>query len=219
MKINFLTQYFDPEPVIRDKKFIRDLANKGNLISVVTGYPNYPTGKIYSGFKQKIYSKIIIDNFELIRLPLFAYKGKNLILRILNIFTFFISLSTYLLFFSKKKDISYAANPPPTVAIAALILKIFRGTPYIIDILDLWPQSLESTGFVKNKSLLKLINLTMNLIYRNALHIIVTSPGMKNTIIKSGINSEKISLIYNWAPEDRLLIYKKKTYQISKKRS
>ena len=216
MKINFLSQYFDPEPTIRDKEFVKKLALHGNELTVITGYPNYPFGKIYDGFKQKIYSKEIVENFTLIRLPIFPSRSNSFLLRLINILSYSFCLSVYLIFFSKKKDISYVYHPPITTALAALLLKVTRKTPYVLDVLDLWPESLTSTKFIKNKFLIYLTLIAVKLAYKHAQSIVVTSPGMKNAIIQHGINKNKIHLIYNAAQENKSSKFIKKNIGLPK---
>ena len=216
MKINFISQFFDPEPTIRDLEFIKLLKMKGSDITVITGFPNYPHGKIYDGYKQKIFYSENIDNIEIKRLPLFASRSKSVFMRALNILSFFLSLVIYLVFFSKKSDISYAYHPPITIAFAALILKWVRKTPFVIDVLDLWPHSLVSTKFLTNKIIIKIITFLTKLIYNNADHIVVTSPGMKAEITSNNIPENKITTIYNSTPENRSQVFKKINLQIPK---
>jgi colanic acid biosynthesis glycosyl transferase WcaI len=208
MKINFISQFFDPEPTIRDLEFVKMLKTKGSKITVTTGLPNYPQGKIYDGYK-KIFLREVIDDVNITRLPLIPSHSSSVFMRALNIISFFLSLTTYLVFFSKKNDITYAYHPPITIAFASLILKKIHKTPYVLDVLDLWPHSLISTKFTTNPIIIKVVSIITKLVYKHADHIVVTSPGMKNEIIKNCISEKKISVIYNSTPEKRLQTYKK----------
>tara|TARA_Y200000002_G_C22659529_1_gene655094 strand:+ start:511 stop:1719 length:1209 start_codon:yes stop_codon:yes gene_type:complete len=216
MKINFISQFFDPEPTIRDLEFIKLLESKGSEITVITGFPNYPYGRIYDGYKQKIFQREKIGNINIVRLPLIPSRSKNVLMRALNVLSFFLSLTIYLIFFSKKNDITYAYHPPITIALASLILKKIRGTPFVLDVLDLWPHSLVSTRFSTNTFIIRIIDIITKMVYRHADHIVVTSPGMKNEIMKNNILEKKISTIYNSTPENRLRSYKKNILKIPK---
>lgn len=205
-RILLITQWFDPEPTFKGLVFARELVSRGFDVEVITGFPNYPGGKVYEGYKIKLIQKEIVNGVLITRVPLFPSHNKSKLGRSLNYLSFFFSSLIYGLFGSKRPDVIYAYHPPITVALAAIIIKFFRRAPVVIDIQDMWPDTLSATGLISNKYFLDIISNICNLIYRAVNKIVVLSPGFKNLLVDKGVLSEKISLIYNWADENALKI-------------
>jgi len=127
-RLILLTQWFDPEPTFKGLVFARALSEKGFDVEAVTGFPNYPGGKLYSGYIVKIIQKETIGNILVTRLPLYPSHDHSRIGRIANYFSFFLSAFIYLTFFAKRADIIYVYHPPLTVGLAAICAK-FSGGP------------------------------------------------------------------------------------------
>ena len=104
--------------------------------------------------------------------------------RFINYSSFAISAFLYAIFKLKRPDIIYAYHPPLTVGICALFLKIFFRARVFYDVQDIWPDSINATGFIKNKFLIKNISIVCNIVYKFVDRIIVISPGFKNLLIK-----------------------------------
>jgi hypothetical protein len=88
MKILLLTQWFDPEPTFKGLAFARELQRQGHQVQVLTGFPNYPGGKIYDGYKLKLYQREQIDGISVLRVALFPDHGSSALKRISNSFIF-----------------------------------------------------------------------------------------------------------------------------------
>ena len=200
-RVIFLTQWFDPEPTIRGNKFVEKLATAGYDIEVVTGFPNYPTGRIYPGFKLQSIVKEQRNAYTLTRLWLFPNHSQNVLLRALNYLSFAFSSLIYLTFFAPKFDLLYVYHPPLTTALVGSLVKAFRRVRLILDVQDLWPDTLSSTGMITHKLMLKFLGLVCKIAYRSADKISVLSPGFRKLLINRNVNSDKIETIYNWANE------------------
>jgi glycosyltransferase involved in cell wall biosynthesis len=204
-KIALLTQWFDPEPTFKGLVFARELVRQGFKVEVITGFPNYPGGNIYAGYKVTWIQREVIDGVHVTRLPLYPSHDQSAIKRILNYFSFSISALLYGLFFLKRADVIYAYHPPLTVGIAASLIKIFRRIPIVYDIQDMWPDTLQATGMINNTIVLSLVSKVCNWVYRRVNEIVVLSPGFKSLLIERGVPKDKIEVIFNWADEDSLL--------------
>ena len=201
-RIIFLTQWFDPEPAYHGEEFVRDLIRAGFHVEVVTGFPNYPGGKIYDGYKIRPYKKTESKKgFTLTRLALYPSHSKSKLGRILNYLSFFLSATFYLTFFARSADLVYVYHPPLTVGLAAALSKYIRRWPIILTIQDLWPDTLKTTGMINNPVVLKIIGWSAVWLYRKADHIIVQSWGFKKQILKRGVKELKTSVIINWTNE------------------
>lgn len=204
-RIALITQWFDPEPTFKGMVFARKLVKQGFEVEVVTGFPNYPGGKIYAGYRIGLIQRELIDGVKVTRLPLYPSHDQSAIKRILNYVSFAISVAFYGLFLIKKVDVIYAYHPPLTVGIVASLIRVFRRIPVVYDIQDMWPDTLQATGMINNSLALALISKACNWVYRRVDHIVVLSPGFKRLMIERGVPKSKVDVIYNWADEDSLI--------------
>jgi len=199
-----ITQFFDPEPTFKGLLFAKELVTRGFEVEVVTGFPNYPGGTLYDGYRLKVIQKEVIDGVLVTRVPLFPSHNKSKLGRVFNYLSFAFSSFIYGLFFSKRVDVIYAYHPPLTVGISALIIKLFRQVPVVLDIQDIWPDTLKATGMISNSCLITFVHKICNLIYSGVTKIVVLSPGFKHLLIERGVPENKIEIIYNWADERAL---------------
>jgi len=88
MRILFITQWFDPEPTFKGLAFARELTRLGHEVQVLTGFPNYPGGKIYPGFRIRLLQRERIDGIDVIRVPLYPSHSRSRLGRIANYFSF-----------------------------------------------------------------------------------------------------------------------------------
>lgn len=211
-RLIIITQWFDPEPTSKGLYFARELKKKDYEVEVITGFPNYPGGKIYSEYKVRFIQRELLDNVLVTRIPLFPSHDKSSIGRILNYLSFSLSVFIYGLFIIKNNDIVYVYHPPLTVGIAACFIKKFRKIPIVYDVQDIWPDTLRATGVIKNNYILNFVSFLCDYVYKNVNYIVVSSPGFKTLLIERGVTESKISIIYNWTKDDRIfysnLIYK-----------
>ena len=203
-KILFITQWFDPEPTFKGLIFAKELVKQGFEVEVLTGFPNYPGGKLYHGYKIKIIKKEVLDDVEVTRVPLYPSHNQSVIMRILNYLSYFFSASIYGLFRAKRADVIYAYHPPLTVGIVAVLLQLFRKIPVVYDIQDMWPDTLRATGMISNKILLLFIDRVCEWVYSRVDHIVVQSSGFKQLLLNRGVPETKIDVIYNWCAESKL---------------
>lgn len=200
-RLILLTQWFDPEPTFKGEIFARALHARGFDVEVVTGFPNYPGGKLYPGYRIRPIQREMIGPIHVTRLPLYPSHDQSAVGRAANYVSFFLSSCLYLLFGAQKADAIYVYHPPITVGCAAAIVRLFRRTPTIIDVQDMWPDTLKATGMIGNPRLLGLIEQVCLWLYRQVDHIVVLSPGFRNLLKDRGVPDGKISVIYNWADE------------------
>lgn len=204
MKILLLTQWFDPEPTFKGLAFAKELKRQGHEVQVLTGFPNYPSGKIYDGYKLKLYQREEIEGISILRVALYPNHDSSALRRILNYISFAFMAMSFGIFATKKADVIYAYHPPLTVGIAAIFIKLFRRIPIVYDIQDMWPDTLKATGMLNNNKILNFIGSVCKLVYKFVDHIVVLCPGFKQLLIEREVPKEKISVIYNWCDEQGL---------------
>jgi colanic acid biosynthesis glycosyl transferase WcaI len=204
-RVLLLTQWFDPEPTFKGLVFARELVRQGFDVEVVTGFPNYPGGKVYAGYKIKLIQRERIDGVDVTRLPLYPNHDQSAIKRVLNYASFAASALFYGLFMAKRANVMYAYHPPLTVGITASLIRWIRGIPLVYDIQDMWPDTLRATGMLNNPRALGLVGRVCDWVYRRVALLVVLSPGFKRLLVQRGVPESKIEVIYNWADESALM--------------
>ncbi|ABM43167.1 glycosyl transferase, group 1 [Acidovorax sp. JS42] len=203
-RVLLLTQWFDPEPTFKGLVFARELVRQGFEVEVLTGFPNYPGGKVYPGYRIQWLQREVIDGVQVTRVPLYPNHDQSAIKRVLNYASFAASATIYGVFMAKRADVMYAYHPPLTVGMAAALIKLFRRIPVVYDIQDMWPDTLRATGMLNNPKALDLVARACRWVYRRMDHIVVLSPGFKRLLLERGVPGSKLSVIYNWADEAAL---------------
>lgn len=204
IRVLLLSQWFDPEPGAKGIVFARELVRQGFDVEVVTGFPNYPGGRLYPGYKIKLIQREVIDGVRVTRLPLYPNHSQSAFKRILNYGSYAASSLIYGLFFMRAKDVMYAYHPPLTVGVTASLLRLVRRIPVVYDVQDMWPDTLRATGMVGNKRVLAAVAAVCLWVYRRVDHIAVLSPGFKDLLVARGVPPAKVEVIYNWADEAAL---------------
>lgn len=200
MRILFLTQWFQPEPFFKGLPFAKALAARGHDVEVLTGFPNYPGGKVYPGYRVRLYQREPLGGIPVHRVALYPSHDTSPLRRILNYLSF--SLSAFLLgpWLVAKPDVIYVYNLV-TLGPPAFLLRFLFGAKVIIDVQDLWPESVANSKMLGNKAVLNVLNGICGWIYRGADQLTVLSPGFKQELINRGVAPEKIEVSYNWCDE------------------
>jgi glycosyltransferase involved in cell wall biosynthesis len=201
MKILILTQWFEPEPTFKGLLFARELVAHGHKVEVLTGFPNYPGGKIYPGYRIRPWIRERLDGIDVLRVALYPSHNNSGLHRIFNYVSFAISAAVFGAALIRKPDVMYVYHPPITVGFAAVVISVLRRTPFVYDIQDLWPDTVAASGMMSNPAALGLLGSLCKLVYRCADHITVLSPGFKETLARRGVPLDKIDVIYNWCDE------------------
>ncbi len=204
MKILFLTQWFDPEPAFKGLAFAKALVDRGHQVEVLTGFPNYPGGRLYPGYRVKLWHRELIDGIKVTRVPLYPSHDGSAVRRVANYMSFALAAATIGACSVQRPDVAYVYHPPATIAFPAMVLKAFRGVPFVLDIQDLWPDTLAATGMVASRSVLWVVARGCRLAYRSAARITVLSPGFKRALADRGVPAGKIEVIYNWCHESAI---------------
>jgi len=204
-RVLLLTQWFDPEPTFKGLVFARELVRQGFEVEVVTGFPNYPGGQMYAGYKIKLIQREFIDGVQITRLPLYPSHDISAVSRVMNYLSFAASAFVYCLFIAKRADVMYAYHPPLTVGIAASLIRKLRDIPLVYDIQDMWPDTLRATGMLNNLRSLALVGRVCDWVYKQVDQLVVLSPGFKRLLVQRGVSDRKIEVIYNWADESALI--------------
>ena len=206
MRIGYVTQWFDPETGSAATPGIiaRALAARGHEVEVLTGFPNYPDGRLYDGYSLSPYRREIRDGLIVHRAPLIPTHESRAISRLLNYLSFAASSSAVAAKVLRRADVVLVHSTPATVAIPALAAKTMYGVPFVPMIQDLWPETVTSSGFLGGGSapiVERILHRFCDAVYRHASHIAVISPGMSEAIQRRGVAANKITFTPNWVDE------------------
>lgn len=204
MKILYICQYYPPEtpaPAARASELARLWAAAGHDVTVLTGFPNHPTGKIHPQYRSKLWRLCMKDDGQGVRVRrtwLVPLPNRRPWERMLNYGSFFVSAVLRGIFLSKP-DVVVATSPQLLVGLSGLIVARFKRTPFVFEVRDLWPESLEAVGASRNGSMLvKILRKVAGLLYQKAAHIVVVTAPFKEHLHRHwGIPKEKISIIIN----------------------
>ena len=199
MRVLFIKQLFNPEPTAKSLDFAKELVRRGHEVEVLTGFPSYPLGKIYPGYKQSLYKREEIDGISVIRVPIYPNHSSSGFKRFLHYISYAISASCIGLFLVKKPDVMFVYQGAIPVAIPAIIYKKLRKVPFLYDINDLWPETVSVSGMLSSKRALKLINAWCQWNYRNADFITVATAGFKKALMERGVSEDKLEIVSNWS--------------------
>lgn len=203
MRIVYVSQWFEPEPNnSKTKALLNGLIAEGVRVTVLTGFPNYPGGKLYPGYRIRLFQREMLMGFDVHRVPLYPSHNRSSLGRIANYLSFFLSSLIYGLINSRKFDLAYVYHPPITVGLAVALWGWLRRVPFVIDIQDLWPDSVAASDMAGVKLVAKMLNGICNFVYRRAAAILVQCPGMKHKLLKRGVPADKIAVVYNWTDEE-----------------
>lgn len=195
MKILYIHQYFktpDEPGGTRSYWIAKELISRGHEVIMISS-----SQKIEKQQEIKI-----IDGIQVIYLKV-PYDNSMGIIKRLWAFLRFMFRSTYVALKQKKIDLVIATSTPLTVGFPALVLYYLKKIPYLFEVRDLWPEVPIQMGALKNPFFKKCAIMFEHLIYKKAKHIVALSPGMQNGVLKTGIPSEKVSMIPNMAKIDK----------------
>jgi colanic acid biosynthesis glycosyl transferase WcaI len=203
-----ITQWYDPEggAAMTFGVIARALHGLGHEVDVLTGFPNYPAGKLHPDYRIRPYLRETRDGVTVHRAPLFVSHDANPMRRAANYASFGVSSTALSLKALGRSDAVLVVLSPPFAAFPALAVKRLRGIPFGVQIQDLWPQSVTAGGMLSPGRAAKAewgIHALCDQIYRRASFIAVTSPSMAEVIGKRGVPKSKITFVSNWASEDR----------------
>lgn len=199
MHILFLTDNFPPEgnaPASRTYEHAIRWVKKGHSVTVITCAPNFPEGKVFSGYKNKIYDVSYIDGIKVVRVKTYITANEGFIKRILDYMSFMFSGFIAGLF-QRKIDIVVATSPQFFCACAGWALSFCKRKKFIFELRDIWPASITAVGAMKNSSIIKLLEKIEMFLYRRADTIISVTNSFKSELVARGIDGDKIEIVLN----------------------
>lgn len=205
MRILFITDNFTPEvnaPATRTYEHCKEWVSNGDEVTVITCAPNFPKGKVYDGYKNKLYQKEEIDGIKVIRVWSYISANEGFAKRILDFISFAFMAFWAGLF--KKTDVIVGTSPQFFTTWTAETLSFFKRKPWVFELRDIWPESIRAVGAISGDSkVFKALEKIELRLYKRCDKVISVTNSFKDNLISRGIESDKIAVVRNGANLER----------------
>jgi colanic acid biosynthesis glycosyl transferase WcaI len=199
MNILFVTHYFPPEvnaPANRTHEHCRRWVQDGHQVTVITGVPNHPRGRIFEGYQNRWIQEETIDGIRVLRTWMYLTPNSGFARRVANYLLFALTAvlaSTK----ARKPDLVIATSPQFFVGIAGAIIARLKRRPFVLEIRDLWPKSVVELGQLGEGPILSALEGLERWLYRSASGVVVNTRTFRQHIMDRGVEERKIELVYN----------------------
>ena len=200
LKILYISQYFYPEigaTQTRAFEMAYNLVRRGHRVTVLTEFPNHPTGLIPDTYRHRLVEYEFYRGIDVVRTWVFARPIKTFVTRMGLYLSFMIVAGFYGSFLSTKYDIVYVTSPPFFVGVTGLWLSRLKGAKFVFEIRDMWPQGAVELGELSNRRYIRWAERLERFYYRKAERIIVVTRGFQNDLQEKGIDVGKVRFIPN----------------------
>ncbi len=195
----FLTDNFPPEvnaPASRTFEHCREWVKAGHRVTVITCAPNFPKGKVFDGYRNKLWQREKMEGIEVIRVWSYITANEGFVRRILDYQSYMLSAIVASLFV-RKVDVIVGTSPQFFTACAAYVASRLKFRPYIFELRDLWPETIKAVGAMKNARAIALLEKLELFLYRKAAKVISVTKSFKKNLISRGIDGSKIEIVTN----------------------
>jgi glycosyltransferase involved in cell wall biosynthesis len=201
LHILFLSDNFPPEtnaPATRTFEHTRRWVRAGALVTVLTTAPNFPAGKLFPGYRNRLFQREWIDGVETVRVWTYITANEGVVRRTLDYVSFMLSGFLAALFM-RCPDVIVCTSPQFFTACAAYMLSIFKRRPFVFELRDLWPDSILAVGAMPESRVIRLLKRLEYFLYRKATRIVSVTNSFKSVLASNGIPAEKIAVVRNGA--------------------
>ena len=198
MKILFFSDNFPPEvnaPATRTAEHCKIWVQQGHQVTVITCFPNFPTGKIFPGYRQRLWKEEDHHGIRVVRLWTYMAHNRGVIRRIMDYSSF--GICSFFAGLFVKADLIVATSPQLFAAVSGRLVASIKRTPWIMEVRDLWPESIVAVGALKNPRIIRWLSKIEMSLYRNARDIVVVTESFKEKICAKGIKAQKVHIIKN----------------------
>ena len=207
MRIVFFTHYFPPEgnaPASRTYDHCVRWIEKGAKVTVITCAPNVPNGVVYDGYKNRFWPKReIVGDIEVIRVWSFIAPNAGGVKRVINYVSYMLFAIFAFVFRCRRPDLVIATSPQFFCGWAGTISSIVKWCPFLLEIRDIWPESIIAVGAMKKGLATRFLEVLEKWMYKSANHIVAVGEGYKQAILKRAPKLTNISVVTNGVDLDK----------------
>ena len=198
-RVLFLSHYFPPEcnaPAWRVFEVCRRWVRWGWDVTVVTCVPNSPQGRAYEDYRNRLWQWETVEGIRLLRLWTYLAANRGRVRRTLNYLSYMLSAclaSGWL----ERPDVIVATSPHIFCGWAGAIVSLLKRRPLVLDIRDIWPESIGAVGAISSQAVLAALGVLERAMYVRAAHIVTVGEGYRQRLIARGVPAERISIVTN----------------------
>lgn len=199
MHILFLTDNFPPEvnaPASRTFEHCREWVARGAKVTVISSAPNFPKGKVFNGYKNRLWQSEMMDGIRVIRVWTYITANEGFVKRVLDYMSYMLTGTVAALFVSKV-DVVVGTSPQFFTACAAWMVGGLKRVPWVFELRDIWPESIKAVGAMRDSPAIRVLERIELFLYQHAKRIVVVTQAFKDTLIRRGIDRSKVDVITN----------------------
>jgi glycosyltransferase involved in cell wall biosynthesis len=199
LRIMFLSHYFPPEvgaPQARMFELAKRLHDAGETVTVLTAFPNYPTGVVQEGYRGRFAMEERMDGLRVVRRWVFATPNAGVFKRIFNWLSF-VTTSLTALRTVGPVDVIFVQSPPLPIGLAALAYSRLKRAPFVFNVSDIWPESAVQLGMLRGRFMVGMAEWLEMHLYRRAARVTVPTPGMLERLAARGVSRAKLVWLTN----------------------
>lgn len=199
MHILFLSDNFPPEvnaPASRTHEHCRQWAAAGDQVTVITCAPNFPTGRVFPGYRNRLWQQEWVDGIRVIRVWSYITANEGFARRVAD-YVSYAGAALIAGLFVRRPDVVVGTSPQFFTAVAAWALAALKRVPYVFELRDLWPESIKAVGAMRESPAIRWLEQLELFLYRRADAIISVTHSFRDTLIRRGIDGAKIEVVTN----------------------
>jgi len=200
MKILFLTDNFPPEvnaPATRTYEHCREWVKQGVEVTVITCAPNFPQGKVYEGYRNRLFQREEMDGIKVIRVWSYITANEGFMKRTIDYISF--AVSSFLAGVMLPCDVIVATSPQFFTTWSGSLLSKIKRRPWVFELRDLWPETISTLGAIRHKRLLKILEKIELWLYRDAEIVVAVTESFKQNLQDRGISEDQVRIVTNGA--------------------
>jgi glycosyltransferase involved in cell wall biosynthesis len=204
MRILFLTDNFPPEtnaPASRTYEHCKRWARCGHHVTVVTTAPNFPAGRVFPGYRNRLWTREKVDGIEVIRLWTYITANEGFVGRSLD-YVSFMAAAIFAAPFLHRPDVMISTSPQFFTPCAAYVISRLFRCPWVFELRDLWPDSIVAVGAMKENAVIRALRKVEYFLYRKASRIVSVTHSFQEVLSRNGIDAGKIVVVPNGAEVD-----------------
>jgi glycosyltransferase involved in cell wall biosynthesis len=199
MHILFLTDNFPPEvnaPASRTFEHCREWVKAGHQVTVITGAPNFPKGKLFDGYQNRVWQEESMAGIRVIRVWTYITANEGFAKRTLDYLSYMFA-AIWASLFVRRVDVIVGTSPQFFTVCAAYMAGQFKRVPWVFELRDIWPKSMQVVGAIKQSKVLDVLEKVELFLYRQANVIVSVTHTFRSMLIRRGVASNKIHVVTN----------------------
>lgn len=199
MHILFLSDNFPPEvnaPASRTFEHCREWVRAGHRVTVITCVPNFPIGKVFEGYSNRLFQREEMAGIHIIRVWSYIAANEGFSKRVMDYLSFMLS-AVVAAAFVRKVDIVIGTSPQFFTACAAYLVAAIKRVSWVFELRDIWPESIRAVGAMRQSRMLDLLEKIELFLYRKSSAIVTVTHAFRDTLISRGVDGDKIKVVTN----------------------